>query len=453
MNKYPFTAMATHLFRGASCFVISMSLVFVGPMLGQTKASAEPANNPGNVDISRAATAPEVPSAELVTNGGFETGDFTGWTLSGDTTNEGVNMASASSGMYGAFFGPSTPGLSHDLTQNINTTAGSLYDLSFRLTGPGTIFISWNGTIIDAFLAGGDGKLTKEPRLMATSASTAIKFSFTVDVGNTLLDEVSAVPTVSSPFPVQLANLSTRLDVETGDNALIGGFIITGAPQKKVMLRAIGPSLPVSGQLLDPILELHDSTSATIATNDNWQDSPDKQAIIDSTIPPSNEKESAILKTLTPGAYTAIVRGVNNGTGVASVEIYDLDRTVTSKLANISTRGLVQTGDNVMIGGMIILGDSDAKVIVRAIGPSLPVTGALQDPTLELHDSNGSVIESNDNWRSDQEAEIIASTVPPTNNAESAIVANLSPGAYTAIVRGVNNTTGIALVEAYQLDN
>jgi hypothetical protein len=240
--------------------------------------------------------------------------------------------------------------------------------------------------------------------------------------------------------------------VGTGDNVMIGGFIITGTAPKKVIIRALGPSLGFTDALPDPFLELHDSSGQILASNDNWQEG-DKVAILESGIPPPDKKESAIVMTLNPGAYTAIVSGVNGLTGIALVEVYDLDPTVDSKLANVSTRGFVQTEDNVMIGGMIILGDSAAKVIVRAIGPSLPIAGALQDPTLELHNSDGSIIASNDNWRTDQEAEIIASTVPPTNDAESAIVATLNPGAYTAIVRGANGTTGVALVEAYQLQN
>ena len=147
------------------------------------------------------------------------------------------------------------------------------------------------------------------------------------------------------------------------------------------------------------------------------------------------------------------MRGVNNTTGIALVEAYDLDLGVDSILANISTRGLVQTDDNVMIGGIIVVGGGAQEVLLRAIGPSLPVTGALADPTLELHDKNGVTIATNDNWRSDQEAEIMATTIPPTNDAESAILVTLTPDAYTAIVRGKDNTTGVALVEAYQLDN
>src|SRR5207253_5443687 len=171
-------------------------------------------------------------------------------------------------------------------------------------------------------------------------------------------------------------------------------------------------------------------------------------------IPPGNNLESAIVATLPANnsAYTAIVRGVNNGTGVGLVEAYDLDRTVNSKLANISTRGFVQTGDNVLIGGLIVLGQNPLRIIVRAIGPSLSITGKLADPTLELRDANGALIRANDNWRSDQQAEIIATGIPPANDLESAIVQNVAAGSYTAIVRGVNGTTGIALVEVYALN-
>ncbi len=262
----------------------------------------------------------------------------------------------------------------------------------------------------------------------------------------------TAVPT-PTPTPTTLGNISTRLQVETDDKVLIGGVIITGTEPKKVLLRAIGPSLPLGGALADPFLELHDGGGALIASNDNWKDAPNKQEIIDSTIAPANDLESAILATLDPGLYTAILRGVNNTTGVGLVEAYDLDRSVDSQLANISTRGFVQTGNNVMIGGFILLGDSAQKVIVRALGPSLPVTGKLADPVLELHNPDGSILASNDNWRSTQESEIMETGLAPSDNLESAIVATLPPEAYTAIVRGQNNTSGVALVEAYRLEN
>ena len=271
----------------------------------------------------------------------------------------------------------------------------------------------------------------------------------------------SPIPTPTpTPTPTAtpsiLGNISTRLRVETGDNVLIGGFIVTGTQPKRVIICAIGPSLSsfgFPGALADPILELRDSSGGLIRSNDNWRSNQEAE-IIATGIPPSNDLESAIVQTVPANGarYTAIVRGVNNTTGIAVVEAYDLDRTVDSKLANISTRGFVQTGDNVLIGGLIVLGQNPLRIIVRAIGPSLPLPGVLGDPTLELHDGNGALIASNDNWRSDQEAEIIATGLPPSNDLESAIVRNLAPGNYTAIVRGVNSTRGIALVEAYGLN-
>jgi len=263
------------------------------------------------------------------------------------------------------------------------------------------------------------------------------------------------VNVVAPDATTTLANISTRLPVQTGDNALIGGFIITGTQPKKVIIRAIGPSLSLAGKLANPSLELF-SGSTLLESNDNWVDSPNKQAIIDSTIPPSNDLEAAIVRTLPANgaSYTAVVRGVSNSTGIGVVEAYDLDRTVDSKLANISTRGLVQTDPNVLIAGTIVLGQNGQKVIVRAIGPSLSIPGKLADPTLELRDSNGALLQANDNWKdSPNKQAIIDSTVPPTNDLEAAIVATLpaNGASYTAIVRGASGTSGIAVVEVYAL--
>lgn len=263
----------------------------------------------------------------------------------------------------------------------------------------------------------------------------------------------------TSETPSDFGNISTRLNVGTGDNVLIGGFIITGAIPKRVIIRAIGPSLlgqGISGAIADPYLELYDSSGQIIPTNDNWAEDADKEQIIEAGLAPSNVKESAILRTLSPGAYTALVRGANKGSGVALMELYDLDSGIGSRLANISTRGRVQTADNVMIAGVIVIGKNSEKVLVRAIGPSLAqagVSGVLADPVLELHDANGSLITTNDNWRSSQQAEIQATGIAPTDDRESAILKTLAPGDYTAVVRGKNNTTGVALIEAYQLDN
>ena len=268
------------------------------------------------------------------------------------------------------------------------------------------------------------------------------------------------------PVPSQLQNLSTRGRVQTGDNVMIGGFIVTGNQSKKVIIRGIGPSLQqfgITGFLTDPVLELHAADGSLINSNDNWKIDDKTQQSQEATIratglPPANDLESALVIVLTPGAYTAILSGKNGVTGVGVVEAYDLD-TGSAQLGNLSTRDLVQTDANVMIGGFIVGGGSpsaSSKVVVRAIGPTLAqfgIANPLADPTLELHDMNGALIRANDNWQDDptQAAEISAANLAPKNNSESAIFATLPPGAYTAIVAGKNRTTGVGLVEAYRL--
>lgn len=256
----------------------------------------------------------------------------------------------------------------------------------------------------------------------------------------------------------QLVNISTRLRVLTGDNVLIGGFIVTGPDPKPVIIRGIGPSLSnfgVPDVLADPTLELHSGDGTLPMSNDDWKS--DQQAAIEVTgLQPTSDLESAIVATLpADGAgYTAILKGKNGTTGAGLVEAYDLDTTVDSRLANISTRGFVDTGDNVLIGGFI-LGPGVSDVIVRAIGPSLTdfgVAGALQDPTLELHDGDGTLLSSNDNWKESQQSEIVATGLQPSKDLESAIVATLPSGGYTAIVRGSADTTGVGLVEVYSLN-
>src|ERR1043166_2868356 len=257
--------------------------------------------------------------------------------------------------------------------------------------------------------------------------------------------------------PTKLLNISTRLRVLTGDDALIGGFIVTGSVPKRVIARAIGPSLTnlgVPGALADPSLELHGPGGFVTITNDNWRDN--QEAEIEATgVAPSIDLESAIVAMLPPGAYAAVVRGNDGGTGVGLVEAYDLDTAADAQLPNISTRGFVDLGDNVMIGGFILgNGGASARVIVRAIGQSLTAAGvpnALADPTVELHNSNGATIGANDDWRDTQEAEIEGTGIPPSDDRESALVQTLAPGAYTAVVIGKNDTTGVALVEAYRL--
>jgi len=210
--------------------------------------------------------------------------------------------------------------------------------------------------------------------------------------------------------------------------------------------------------LADPTLELHDRNGALLQSNDNWRDNPSQASqIIASGLAPGSNLESAIIATLQPGNYTAIVRGKNFRQGVALAEVYDVDPTADSELGNISGRSFVQTGDDVMIGGFIIGNNIGAtKVVIRAIGPSLSqhgVRNVLADPTLELYNGNGALLESNDNWQEDrdQAARIRAANLAPSNPLESAISASLAPGNYTVIVRGKNNGVGIGLAEIYRL--
>ena len=319
-------------------------------------------------------------------------------------------------------------GTKSTFASGLNNPAGLAFDSSGNLfeadQGSGTIFMFTPAGTKSTFASGLSG-----PSGLAFTTSTA-----------------------------HLSNISTRALVQTGNNVLIGGFIISGTGPKKLVVRALGPTLSsfgVPGALQNPTLELHNGAGALIAFNDNWGDAPNKQQIIDAHLAPPNAAEPAILATLDSGNYTAIVRGVNNTTGVALVEGYDIDAGTSSQLGNISTRGLVQTGAKVMIAGVIVGGSGSQKMIVRALGPTLSnfgVANALADPTLELRDINGNLIQSNDNWRSTQQAEIIATGLQPPNDAESAIVATLAPSNYTMIVRGVNSTTGVALVEVYRLN-
>jgi hypothetical protein len=242
--------------------------------------------------------------------------------------------------------------------------------------------------------------------------------------------------------------------VQNGENVMIGGFIISGNKSKKVMVRALGPSLAqagVSGAMADPVLELHDSKGRLIRSNDNWATS--YQEVMSTQIPPSNSHEAAIVATLAPGNYTAVLQSKTGFPGVGLFELYDLDVS-QSQLMNISTRAQVSYGDRSVIGGFIIGGDQPTKVLIRGIGPSLAKSGianALEDPVLELHNSSGSTIFSNDNWRTSQQQQITATGIPPSDNREAAIIATLKPGNYTAVLRGKGYATGVALVEVYNL--
>jgi hypothetical protein len=263
-----------------------------------------------------------------------------------------------------------------------------------------------------------------------------------------------------------VGNVSTRLPVGTGDNALIEGFIVQGPAGsiKKILVRAIGPSLAAFGiadALANPTLEIFDATNAPIASNDNWKTTQlggiitgDQFAEINASgLSPSDDLESTIVANLAPANYTAVVRGAGDTVGTGVVDAYDLTPASAARLANVATRGLVQPGDRLLIGGFIVHNGS-VRVVMRAIGPSLAafgVTNALPDTTLQLRDQNGVIVGENDDWMTDQMAELVGTGLQPSNNLEAALVQTILPGQYTAQVRGKPETTGTGVVEVYFL--
>ncbi|HSP45512.1 MAG TPA: SGNH/GDSL hydrolase family protein [Chthoniobacterales bacterium] len=261
------------------------------------------------------------------------------------------------------------------------------------------------------------------------------------------------------PFtpPGKAVNLATRVFVDTGERIAIAGFIVTGNVSKKVLIRGMGPSLAQNGvptPLANPTITLFDNSGTVQATNDDWRNSPDAVEITSTGIAPKDDRESAIIATLPPGNYTVALAGKDNGTGNGLVEVYDLATGSDSTLGNVSTRGFVGAGDNVMIGGIIIGSGESPIVVLRAMGPTLTQVGISQpllDPTLELHDQNGAILAFNDNWKQGQPQSVIATQLAPGDDREAVIVAFATPGNYTAVVRGKNNTTGVALVEAYRI--
>jgi hypothetical protein len=263
----------------------------------------------------------------------------------------------------------------------------------------------------------------------------------------------------SSVCGSQFLNISTRGFVGTEDHALIGGFILRGSVAKRLLLRGLGPSLTQAGLsdvLSDPSLELRDQNGTPVFSNNDWKDT--QQTEIEGTsLAPHDDRESAIVANLlSPGLYTTVLRGANNGTGIGLIEVYDLSPNTGSLLANISTRGFAETGDRAMIGGFIVGGTTDpAHVIARGIGPSLSAAGisdSLGDPTLELRSDDGALVAANDNWKTTQQSAIEQSGLPPKDDLESAIVTDLAAGNYTAVLRGNGNGAGTALVELYHLN-
>jgi uncharacterized repeat protein (TIGR03803 family) len=390
-------------------------------------------------------------------------GNFYGTTEAGGSANLGVVYRVTPAGGFTVlhtFTGTAAPDGSQPFGEMILARDGNFYGTTQAggALSIGTIFkLTPAGVLTTVYNFPNEGTTGAQPRGTLLEGSDG-NFYGTTPGGN-----ASGAGTVFrlniSPNGVQektLGNIATRLPTGTGDNVLIGGFIVTGNNPKKVMVRGIGPSLPLSGALPDPTLVLHQGDT-TVATNDDWkindQTHQSQEAEIRATtIPPTNDLESAIVATLSPGNYTAILAGKNGSTGIGVVEAYDLDQAADSRLANISTRGFVDIGDNALIGGFIC--GPNTTVVVRAIGPSLTqfgITNALADPTLELRDGNGVLVRSNNDWQDTQQAEIQNAGLAPSDSHESALIQALTSGNYTAIVRGVGNTTGIAVIEAYNL--
>lgn len=418
-------------------------------------------NNAGGIFVTGAtAQNNQVSANSIFSNGG----------LGIDLEDDGVTPNDLGDGDTGAnvlqnfpvLTSASTSGGNTTINGSLNSTANTTFRIEFFASakadpsgyGEGQTFLGFTNATTD-----NNGNVTFSAVLpvLPPAGQTIITATASDNLANT--SEFSAAIQLAGTSG-QLLNISTRADVLTTDDVEIVGFIITGTDPKQVIIRALGPSLananpPVAGALADPTLELHDHNGDLVVSNDDWKS--DQQTEIENTgFAPSNDLESAIVRTLTPQAYTAVMRGKNDSTGVGLIEVYDLSPDSNSTLANISTRGFVGTDDNVLIGGVIAGrgGSGSVKAIVRAIGPSLSsfgVSDPLADPTLELHDANGILLISNDNWKETQQSEIEATHFQPSSDLESAIVTFLPPGPTTAIVRGKNNATGVALVEVYRL--
>ncbi len=352
------------------------------------------------------------------------------------TVNKAPNLTSASSATY-----------------KIGTS--SSFAITTDSSYPAKITLSENGALPSGitFTDNGNGTAT----LAGTAAAGTVgTYSLTLAASNGISPEASQTFTLTVVAPAQPGNLSSRNDVGTGDNVMIGGFIITGTVPKKVLVVGLGPSTGVDGALKDPVLELHGASGFQTVINDNWQETQ-KSEIEATGMAPKDPLEAAIVATLEPGAYTGIVSGKGSTTGIALVAVYDLNSDANAQLANISTRGIVGTGDSVLIGGFILGGapGDSVSVVVRGIGPTLKdfgVANSLPDPTLEIKDSNGTSVATNDDWQSDsaQASKISSYNLQPKSSAESAIYASLPPGAYSAIVAG-KGVTGVGLVEIYHV--
>ncbi|MGI8436359.1 MAG: Calx-beta domain-containing protein, partial [Chthoniobacterales bacterium] len=340
-----------------------------------------------------------------------------------------------------------------------NTTYSVTYSTSDRTAVAGRDYVSTSGKL--TFGPGVTSKTISVPLIHEPVGSPEKDFLITLSepTNGAFLGTISStlIMITNPDLSTKPINISTRGEVQSGDGVMIAGFIIQGSNSKEVAVRGLGPSLTqlgVVGALQDPTLELHDGNGSLIAFDDDFGTDPstDQQTLSDNSLTPTDSREAAIVADLTPGHYTAVLRGKTNGIG--EVEVYDLETTSSTHLVNISTRAFVGADNNsALIGGFIIDGQVSQQVLIRALGPSLDdagVSGALADPTIDFY-RGSQLIFSNDDWKSDNEAAIAATGIPPKNDKEAALLLTLDPGSYTAVIRGKNNTTGIALVEVYQM--
>jgi Putative Ig domain len=474
--SYPFTITATNGI--APDATQSFTLFVVNPPPAITSV-----NNVtfvvGTFDTFTVRTSPPVPSATVSFTGTLPAGITFVPNGDGTATISGT-AAAASEGDYPIDVTASN-GTPPDAMQTFTITVQDAPPMleapaitsdatgSFKVGTAGTFTITTTGTptpslTLDgaqpswlSFVDNTDGTAT----LSGTpDADSDLSYSFTITARNGVSPNATQDFTLSvqqTPANATLVNISTRLLIQTGSKVGIGGFIITGTDAKKVLIRGLGPTLTsfnVPNALQDPVLELHDGNNAVVISNDDWK-IPQEADITATGLAPPDDHESGILLTLQPGSYTVIESGKNSTSGVGLIELYDLDAAANAHLSNISTRGVVQNGANVMIGGFIVSGaNGSVNLIVRALGPSLAqfsVPNPLPDPRLELYDVNGTLITSNDNWKDSQQTAIQNSGFQPPNDLDSAILVTLSTGNYTAIVNGKNGATGVGLVEVYRL--
>ena len=436
---------------------VDLSVEIIGAGMGQVKAIPAMIDCPGVCFDS-------IPQSTMVTlNAIPEPGSlFAGWHDACSGTGACIVSMSETRKVIADFVPDTAPDIESPVVTSFEVPS-TVVGLDIPITLTATDNISVTGYLLttknEKPMPNDSNWVNEVPNLFNVDAPGSYRiFAWARDAAGNISEAAGATVIVvaKDEKPSRLINIATRGQVGTGDNVLIGGFVISGTQPKKVLIRAIGPSMTnVAGTLANPQIALHKVTGEFIDSNNDWASGTNATQIQAMGMAPTDSRESALLLTLDPNiAYTPIVSGVSNTSGVALVEVYDVDEpNVDSRLINIATRGQVGTGDNVLIGGFVISGTQPKKVLIRAIGPSMTtVAGTLANPQIALHKVTGEYLGSNDNWGdSPNVTEIVAMNMQPLNNSESAMLVTLPPGPYTPIVSGVNSSTGVGLVEVYEV--